>query len=84
MNEPAYTVGQAVFTRTDTPDFAEEAVPFASLAEMVKVCSVPRPNCMLEKLIVYAMVGEEPMAVTLSFVAASHGQRPAAAPASKA
>ena len=77
MNEPAYTVGQAVYVRTDTPDFAEEAVPFCSLAELVKVASEPRENCVLEKLIVYAMVGEQPTAVTLSFVAATLGLRPA-------
>ena len=76
MQEPGYPVGQAVFIRTDTPDYAEVAVPFNSLEELVQVCSEPRPNMVLEKLLIYAMRQGEPCAVTLAFVSASRGQRP--------
>lgn len=72
----SYAIGQAVFIKTDTPDFEEMIIPFKNLEEMVEVCSNPRPNLVLEKLIVYAMTGQEPVAVTLGFVAASRGQRP--------
>ena len=72
----AYAVGQAVFLRTDTPDYAEEIVPFRSLEEMVQICSRSRPNLILEKVIVYAMPDGEPCALTLGFVAATKGQRP--------
>ena len=74
--DSAYAIGQAVFIRTDTPDYAEETVPFRNLAEMVQICSQPRPDMTLEKVIVYSMVNAEPCALTLGFVAASKGQRP--------
>ena len=73
----SYPIGQAIFIRTDTVDYAEEAIPFRSLGEMVRICSEPHPNLTLEKVIVYSMVNEEPCALTLGFIAASKGQRPA-------
>ena len=76
METPAYPVGQAIFIRTDTPDYAEEAVPFKNLEELVQVCSRPRPNLVLEKVIIFALEGSEPSAVTLAFVSATKGQRP--------
>ena len=76
MQKPAYPVGQAVFIRTDTPDYAEEAVSFNSLQELVQLCSKPRPNLVLEKILICAMQEGEPCAVTLAFVSASRGQRP--------
>ena len=77
MNTPgAYAIGQAVFIRTDTVDYAEESIPFRSLAEMVKICSELQPNLTLEKVIVYSMVQNEACALTLGFIAASKGQRP--------
>ncbi|MEY2409503.1 MAG: hypothetical protein QOF48_2173 [Verrucomicrobiota bacterium] len=72
----AYAVGQAVFIRTDTPDYAEQVMPFRSLEEMVQICSLSRPNLVLEKVIVYAMPEGEPCALTLGFIAATKGQRP--------
>ena len=76
LDSPAYAVGQAVFIRTDTPDYAEQVVPFRSLEEMVRICSESRPNLVLEKVIVYAMPDGEPCALTLGFIAATKGQRP--------
>ncbi|MEI7733224.1 MAG: hypothetical protein WCO56_26875 [Verrucomicrobiota bacterium] len=78
MNQSAYGIGQAVFLRTDTADFAEETVPFKTLEEMVAICSIPRDNLILEKVVVYSMLEGTPAAVTLSFVSASRGQRPGA------
>ena len=72
----AYAIGQAVFIRTDTVDYAEESIPFRNLAEMVALCSEPRENLTLEKVIVYSMVNHEPCALTLGFIASSKGQRP--------
>jgi len=76
MEQPSYAIGQAVFIRTDTPDYEEEAVPFQTLEELVKICSQPRCSCVLEKVIVYAMPEGEACAVTLGFVAATKGQKP--------
>jgi len=76
MTSVQYAVGQAVFIRTDTPDFEEEAIPFKNLDELVRLCSQPQPNLTLEKIIVYGMEDDEPCAVTLGFVSASKGQRP--------
>ena len=77
MSSPSgYAIGQAVFIRTDSVDYAEETIPFRNLEEMVRLCSEPQPNLTLEKVIVYAMVKNEPCALTLGFIAASKGQRP--------
>ena len=72
----AYAIGQAIFIRTDTVDYAEESIPFRNLAEMVALCSEPRPDLTLEKVIVYSMVNHEPCALTLGLIASSKGQRP--------
>ena len=76
MKTPAYPIGQAVFIRTDTPDYAEETIPFKDLEELVLVCSQVHDNLVLEKILVYAITDGEPCAVTLGFVSASKGQRP--------
>lgn len=74
--EPAfYAVGQAVFIRTDTADYAEESVPFQNLEEMVKLCSVPRPGRVLDKVIVHSLSEEKACALTLGFVAATKGEK---------
>ena len=77
MQIAAYAIGQAVFIRTDTADYAEEVIPFRNLEEMVAVCAVSKPNLILERVIVYSMAENEPCAVTLGFIAATKGQRPA-------
>ena len=75
LEEPTYIIGQAIFLRTDTPDYAEEIVVFRNLEEMVTLCSRSRANLVLDKVIVYSMVDAEPCALTLSFVSATKGQR---------
>jgi len=77
MQTSAYAIGQAVFIRTDTPDYAEEVVPFRNLEEMVAICAASRANLVLERVVVYSMAQEEPCALTLGFIAATKGQRPA-------
>jgi len=72
----SYAIGQAVYIRTDTPDYLEETIPFKSLEELVAICSTPKPDMTLEKVVVYSMVGSEPVALSLSFISASKGQRP--------
>jgi hypothetical protein len=76
MNHQAYAIGQAVFIRVDTPDYAEETIAFKTLDEMVEICSRNYPNLTLDKVVVYAMPGNEPVALTLGFVSATRGQRP--------
>jgi hypothetical protein len=70
-------IGQAVFIRTDLADYVEETIPFQTLDEIVVICSEPRPNLTLERVVIYSMVEEEPRAVTLNFISATKGQRPA-------
>ena len=78
MDSPgAYAIGQAIFIRTDTIDYAEASIPFRNLEEMVQICSEPHPNLTLEKVIIYSMVDQEPCSLTLGFIASSKGQRPA-------
>ena len=76
MENGAYAIGQAVFIRTDVLDYAEESIPFRNLEEMVRVCTESHANLSLEKIIIYSMVNEDPVALTLGFVAASKGLRP--------
>lgn len=76
MSAPQYAVGQAVFVRTDVPDYAEVAIPFQCLGDLVRLCSEPRPGMLLDKLVIYATVGEEPRSISLSFLSASRGIRP--------
>jgi hypothetical protein len=76
MEPSGYAIGQAVFIRTDTPDYAEEVIPFKNLEEMVKICSGSYDNLTLDKILVYSLVEGEPCALTLGFMAASKGQRP--------
>jgi hypothetical protein len=76
VQSSAYAIGQAVFIRTDTPDYAEETVPFKNLEEMVRVCATPRENLTLDKILIYSMVDGEPQALTLGFLSSSKGQQP--------
>ena len=76
METSAYAIGQAVFIRSDTADYTEEVIPFKTLEELVRICSQPYPNMILEKVIVYAMPEGEPCALTLGFISATKGQRP--------
>lgn len=72
----SYSIGQAVFIRTDTPDYAEETIPFQSLDELVRICATPRDNLTLDKIMVYSMVEGEPHALMLGFLSSSKGQQP--------
>lgn len=70
----SYAIGQAVFIRTDTPDYAEETVPFKTLEELVRLCSRSHENMTLDKIMVYSLVEGEPHALMLGFMSSSKGQ----------
>lgn len=76
MQQPSYAIGQAVFLRTDTPDYGEETVPFKTLEEMVNICCQAYPHLTLERILVYSLVNNEPCALTLAFVSSTRAQRP--------
>jgi hypothetical protein len=76
MNVPAYAIGQAIFIRTDTLDYAEESIPFKNLEELVRICTESHENLTLDKIVVYSLVEGHPSAVTLGFISASKGARP--------
>jgi len=76
MQSSSYSIGQAVFIRTDTPDYAEETVPFKTLEELVRICSTPQENLTLDKIVVYSLVKGEPHSLMLGYLSCSKGQQP--------
>jgi len=76
MQNASYAIGQAVFIRTDTPDYAEETIPFKTLDELVRICSTPRDHLTLDKVMIYSMIEGEPTALMLGFMSTSRGQQP--------
>lgn len=76
MQNSSYAIGQAVFIRTDTPDFQEETIAFKTLDELVRICATPHPNMTLDKVMIYSMVEGEPHALMLGFLSTSRGQTP--------
>lgn len=75
MDSGSYAIGQAVFIRTDTPDFEEKTFPFASMEELVRLCTQPKPNLTLEKIIIHCLSEQHSTAVTLGFISATMGSR---------
>lgn len=76
MQVPEYAIGQAIYVRTDVPDYEEVSIPFQTLGDLVRVCSEPRAGMLLDKVVIYAQPDGEPRAVSLSFLSASKGSRP--------
>lgn len=76
VHPAAYAIGQAVFIRTDTPDYAEETIPFQNLEELVRLCTTPRENLTLDKIMVYSMIDGEPRSLMLGYMHSSKGQPP--------
>jgi len=76
MQTPEYAIGQAVYIRTDLPDYREVTIPFQTLSQLVRICSEPKPDMLLDKVVFYALVNEEARSVTMSFLSASKGARP--------
>ncbi|MBI1177212.1 hypothetical protein GC207_07205 [bacterium] len=76
MQIPEYAIGQAIYVRTDVPDYEEVSIPFQTLGDLVRVCSEPRVGMLLDKVVIYAQPDGEPRAVSLSFLSASKGSRP--------
>ena len=76
VQDSSYSIGQAVFIRTDTPDYAEETIPFKNLDELIKICATHHDNLTLDKVMIYSMVEGEPQALMLGFMSSSKGQQP--------
>ena len=76
MQNQANAVGQAVYIRTDSPDYIEVVRPFRSLQDLVEICTQSQTNLSLEKILVFAAQNGETCAVTLGFVSAALGVRP--------
>lgn len=74
MNSPTEAIGNAIFVRTDVPDYVEEYVPFKTLEEMVLICTNQRRNMTLEKVIVYANENSQTVSLTLGYISSSHGR----------
>ena len=76
MHDCADPIGQAIYLRTDSREYAEEIKSFRSLEEMVAICSRSYANLVLEKVLVFAALGQEGRTVTLDFVSAAAGAPP--------
>ena len=76
MQNTSYSIGQAVFIRTDTPDYAEETIPFQNLDELVQICATHHDHLTLDKVMIYSLVEGEPQALMLGFMSSSKGQQP--------
>jgi len=74
MSRPEKAIGQAIFLRVDTPDYAEESIPFRTLEELVTLCTRPKENLILDKVMIYAMQGTKPISVQLGFLSASYSR----------
>lgn len=75
MTRAKNAVGQAVFIRTDVPEYEEECISFGSLEEMIDVCTTAREHLTLDKVMIYAMDDDAPVSLSLGFIAASKGRR---------
>jgi hypothetical protein len=75
MQPAGKAAGQVVFLRTDASDYTEEIAPFATLEELVRLCSEPRPHALVDKVQVFDQTSQRSVAVTLGFLSASRGQR---------
>jgi hypothetical protein len=69
-------VGQAVYVRTDSPDYIEVVRPFRTLQDLFEIC-VQRPsNLSLEKILVFAWRNGQGCAVTLAEITTAFGVVP--------
>jgi hypothetical protein len=76
VKESQGSIGQAVFVQTDQPDFAERAVRFTTLEEMVRICGATPTNAVLDKVLVCGDIEGESCVLTLNFIATTKGEIP--------
>ena len=69
-------IGQAVYVRTDSPDYIEVVRPFQTLQDLFEICTQHRSNLSLEKILVFAHQNGRPCAVTLSEISTDPVARP--------
>jgi hypothetical protein len=70
------TIGQAVYVRTDSPDYIEVVRPFQTLQDLFEICIQRPANLSLEKILVFAHRNGQPCAVTLSEISTDAAARP--------
>ena len=77
MANPATSnaIGEAVYIRTDVPNYVEEKKPFRSLEEMIDICTSQFDNLTLEKIFIFATKNGSPVTLTLGFIASSRGRQ---------
>lgn len=76
MEHSGRWMGEAVFLRTDVPDYAEERVPFGSINELVEICCRSFANLSLDKVVVFGQIDQQPCSVTFGFLASMIGRLP--------
>jgi hypothetical protein len=73
-NQTSNAIGEAVFIRTDVPQYLEAKKSFRTLDEMIDICTTTYPKETLEKIVVFASKGGQPVTLTLGFIASSRGR----------
>ncbi len=68
-------IGEAIYVRTDVPQYLEEKIPFRTLEELIDICTTAYPDKTLDKIAVVATKGGLPVTLTLGFIAASRGRQ---------
>jgi hypothetical protein len=69
-------IGQAVYVRTDSPDYIEVVRPFRTLQDLFDVCVNQPSNLSLERILVFSSRDGEPGSVTLASITTALGIRP--------
>lgn len=76
MQNQLQTIGQAVYVRTDSPDYIEVVRPFQTLQDLVEICTQTPTNLSLDKILVFAFGNGQPRSVTLGSISTALGVSP--------
>jgi hypothetical protein len=76
MQTQTDAVGQAVYVRTDSPDYIEVVRPFRTLEDLFEICVQRQANLALDKILVFAWKNGQSCAVTLGEITTAFGVSP--------
>lgn len=76
MQQGSLPIGQAVYVRTDSPDYIEVVRPFKTLEDLFEICVRPPANLALEKVMVFSSMAGKSCAVTLGSISTAMGVQP--------
>jgi hypothetical protein len=73
MQQGFQPMGEAVYVRTDSPDYIEVVRPFKTLQDLFEICTRPPANLALDKVMVFSSMSGEHCAVTLGSISTALG-----------